>query len=68
MNNKEEEITAEAATEAGFVVLAGPYPKCRELWRQAVLADMRRGNIPTAHVRTRDGLEVWRKQATTEEP
>jgi hypothetical protein len=54
-------ITPEQAKERGLRVLAGPYFKCEAWMIDAVLADMRRGNIEAAIVENPHGqCEVWR--------
>jgi hypothetical protein len=56
-----EIITPDQATERGLRVLAGPYFKCEEWMIDAVLADMRRGNIEASIVENANGQrEVWR--------
>ena len=54
-------MTPKEATEAGFRALTIPY-YIKERWMlDAVLADMKRGNIDAVEVRKPAGIEVWRK-------
>jgi hypothetical protein len=54
-------ITPEQASERGLRVLAGPYFNCEAWMIDAVLADMRRGNIAASVIENANGQrEVWR--------
>ncbi len=54
-------MTRAEATAAGYGALTTPYSLKQRGMLDAVLADMKRGNIDAIEVRTDTGTEVWRK-------
>ena len=61
-------MTPRTATEAGFRALTTPYTLKERRMLDAVLADMRRGNIDAVEVQYATGTEVWRKNLITTNP
>jgi hypothetical protein len=57
---KREPLSPEEAAARNLRPLAGPYGKSERWMLDAVLSDLRRGNIFCAVVETAAGLEVWR--------